>query len=112
MSKWRVVIFVHGCFWHWHGCPLSKLPATNADFWRRKLSGNQIRDVRVKQQLAALGWRTVTIWECATRGKTAMENLPTLLNDLDNWIRYRAESMTFELGLHPAGPVSVPCPTE
>ena len=43
MPKWKVVIFVHGCFWHWHGCRLSKLPASNPDFWSAKLAGNQLQ---------------------------------------------------------------------
>ncbi len=76
MPRWRVVIFTHGCFWHWHGCHLSKLPASNTDFWQKKLMGNQLRDEHVKQELVRLGWRIVTIWECATRGKAALTNLP------------------------------------
>ena len=101
MPKWRVVIFVHGCFWHWHGCRLSKLPTSNLSFWQHKLMGNQLRDEQVKRELAGLGWRTATVWECATRGKTALESFPTLINDLDNWIRYQAESTAFELGNSP-----------
>ena len=96
MPKWRVAIFVHGCFWHRHGCYLSKLPATNAAFWESKLAANQHRDALVKQQLAAAGWRTATVWECATRGKTATENLPNLLDDLACWIRDKPEAMTYE----------------
>lgn len=96
MPKWRVVIFVHGCFWHRHGCRLSKLPASNAEFWLSKLKENQLRDTRVKQELVSSGWRTATIWECATRDKTALQNFPVLLNNLDNWIRYQAKSTTFE----------------
>jgi DNA mismatch endonuclease, patch repair protein len=104
MPKWRVVIFVHGCFWHWHGCRMSKLPTSNASFWQQKLMGNQLRDAEVKQALVNLGWRSATVWECATRGKTAQENLPNLLNALDSWIRYQAKSMTFELCSMPADP--------
>ena len=96
MPKWRVVIFVHGCFWHKHGCRLSKMPATNAAFWESKLATNQLRDANVKKQLAAAGWRTATVWECATRGKAAAGNLPCLLNDLANWIREHPEAMTYE----------------
>lgn len=102
MPKWRVVIFVHGCFWHLHGCRLSKLPTSNASFWQRKLTGNQLRDVQVKRELGSLGWRTAIVWECATRGKAALETFPSLINDLDNWIRYQAESTTFEFGNSPS----------
>lgn len=108
MPKWRVVIFVHGCFWHWHGCRLSKLPTSNTNFWKQKLKGNQLHDAQVAQDLARLGWRTATVWECATRGKTALANFPALINDLDNWIRYQAESTTFELGDSPSIQLAAP----
>ena len=97
MPKWRVVIFVHGCFWHRHGCSLSKIPTTNAAFWDSKLAANQRRDRLVKKELAEAGWRVATVWECATRGKTAVNNLPALLDMLAFWIRDLAKSPTLEL---------------
>ncbi|MHB1198754.1 MAG: very short patch repair endonuclease [Polaromonas sp.] len=97
MRKWRVVIFVHGCFWHRHGCYLSKIPTTNAAFWDSKLAANQRRDNLVKQQLAGAGWRIATVWECAIRGKYAIENLPLLLDRLTLWIRSQAESLNLEI---------------
>ncbi|TXC66171.1 DNA mismatch endonuclease Vsr [Piscinibacter aquaticus] len=62
------VLFVHGCFWHAHGCALSKLPATRQDFWKQKLEGNAARDRRAIDALQAAGWRVLVIWECALRG--------------------------------------------
>lgn len=97
MPKWRVVIFVHGCFWHRHGCSLSKIPSTNTAFWDSKLSRNQLRDELVKQQLAEAGWRIATVWECATRGKLAINHLPDLLDRLALWIRDLAKSPTLEI---------------
>lgn len=68
MSGLRVVIFVHGCFWHMHrDCALSKLPGTRQEFWKRKLEGNVERDRRNVQRLLDEGWRVVVVWECATR---------------------------------------------
>ena len=66
--KYRVVIFVHGCFWHFHGCSLSKLPKTREEFWTKKLLKNQARDRQSSAQLQAAGWRVLWIWECALRG--------------------------------------------
>lgn len=61
----RKVIFVHGCFWHGHDCPRgSRMPKTNADYWRAKIARNMARDERAREGLAALGWGTLTIWEC------------------------------------------------
>jgi DNA mismatch endonuclease (patch repair protein) len=60
--KQRVVIFVDGCFWH--RCPRhSNLPANNADFWLKKLTGNQERDRVVSKELRSRGWRVVRLWE-------------------------------------------------
>ena len=96
MPKWRVVIFVHGCFWHRHGCSLSKMPTTNVAFWEAKLAANQRRDTLSKQQLAEAGWRVATVWECSTRSKAAAQNLPVLLDDLGRWIRDRPEIKIYD----------------
>lgn len=65
------VIFVHGCFWHGHDCPLFRLPSTRPDFWRTKINANRRRDKYVSTQLSDLGWRQLVIWECAMRGRGA-----------------------------------------
>lgn len=62
--KRRVVIFVHGCFWHMHECKYFKWPATNPQFWREKLEGNVQRDRRVSVELQSKGWTVLTVWEC------------------------------------------------
>ncbi len=64
----RAIIFVHGCFWHGHSCPMCKLPATRTAFWQNKISGNRARDKRAVQALTAAGWRVLIVWECALRG--------------------------------------------
>lgn len=97
LPKWRVAIFVHGCFWHWHGCRLSKLPSTNIQFWKTKLSSNQYRDELSQLSLVSAGWRMAVIWECALRGRQAMSQLPELFNRLDCWIRSSETSPALEL---------------
>lgn len=65
----RVVVFVHGCFWHRHpdpSCKLARMPKSRLDFWKPKLEGNRLRDVMVREQLEALGWSVVEVWECQT----------------------------------------------
>ena len=63
----RAVIFVHGCFWHMHGCRSGqKKPKTNAHYWQVKRERNKRRDIRVKRQLRRQGWRVLTVWECET----------------------------------------------
>ncbi|MBF6370409.1 DNA mismatch endonuclease Vsr [Nocardia puris] len=72
----RIVVFVHGCFWHQHpGCPAADRPATNTEYWSRKLDGNIARDTRRKSELHAAGWEVMIIWECQTRDPTALSRL-------------------------------------
>jgi len=64
----RRVIFVHGCFWHRHHCRKGRsLPASQTDFWRRKLEWNARRDRSVRRRLRRLGWSVLVIWECQLR---------------------------------------------
>lgn len=61
----RKVIFVNGCFWHGHDCPVgSRLPKTNTAFWAEKRRRNQERDVLQRSQLRDMGWTYVDVWEC------------------------------------------------
>lgn len=77
-SKYRTVVFIHGCFWHAHGCSLSKLPTTRQDFWKLKLQGNAVRDQKALASLQADGWRVLVIWECALRGQGRLDHAMAL----------------------------------
>jgi DNA mismatch endonuclease (patch repair protein) len=66
--RFSVVVFVHGCFWHGHDCPMFRLPATRPEFWAAKIGANRARDTRSHEALRAAGWRVLTIWECSLRG--------------------------------------------
>lgn len=60
-------IFVHGCFWHGHVCPVgSRLPKSNTEFWADKRARNQVRDAAQMEQLTSLGWGVLVLWECET----------------------------------------------
>ena len=66
----RAVIFVHGCFWHWHPdprCPIAGLPKSNVGFWKPKLAATRLRDRNSTTALEQSGWRVLTIWECELR---------------------------------------------
>lgn len=66
LPRWRVVVLVHGCFWHRHqGCRYATTPATRPEFWQDKFRRNMERDARNEEQLAAAGWRIARVWECA-----------------------------------------------
>lgn len=75
--RFRAVIFVHGCFWHWHpraDCPIAGLPKSNRDYWRPKLSGTRARDVEHTRSLRQLGWKVLVVWECELVDKEAIQN--------------------------------------
>lgn len=59
----RVLVFVHGCFFH--GCPRHfKMPKSNTEFWARKIARNKERHKEVVRALRKEGWTVITIWEC------------------------------------------------
>ena len=62
--KKRKTIFIHGCFWHLHGCKLSTIPKSNTEFWEKKLNENKTRDESNINKLHLDGWETFTLWEC------------------------------------------------
>lgn len=63
--KYKLAIFVHGCFLHYHEtCPEGRIPSTNSKFWKEKLSKNIDRDKKHNASIQSSGWTVVTIWEC------------------------------------------------
>lgn len=79
-AKYRISLFVHGCFWHQHGCKKSRRPSSNRDYWEKKLDGNINRDMQNQARLRQLGWNVITIWECRLKQDT--EKFVSLLEEL------------------------------
>jgi DNA mismatch endonuclease, patch repair protein len=68
LSRWKSVIFVHGCFWHRHpNCRLAYTPKSREKFWISKLEGNVLRDKDALEALKQLGWKPLVVWECELR---------------------------------------------
>jgi DNA mismatch endonuclease, patch repair protein len=66
--RWRMVIFVHGCFWHRHvGCSKTSTPKTRVDYWEEKFRHNVRRDMENGRLLREEGWSILTVWECETK---------------------------------------------
>ena len=69
----KLAIFVHGCFWHGHDCPRgARAPRDNAEYWQAKIARNRARDAQNLEKLAALGWRTLVVYECALKDHAAL----------------------------------------
>jgi len=76
LSRYRTVIFVHGCFWHGHDCRHGSVQAkTNRDFWTAKIAANRSRDERKSRLLHAADWHVETIWECEVCDEEVMQRL-------------------------------------
>lgn len=79
LPKYRTIIFVNGCFWHGHeGCRYFVVPKTNTEFWVNKIETNKQRDSRKINDLQALGWRVITVWECQLKSKTLNDTLSSI----------------------------------
>ena len=78
----RKVIFVNGCFWHFHDCKAGQhAPSGNADFWAAKRNRTRERDAGQRELLRASGWEVLTVWECELRDRSALENQLTQFLD-------------------------------
>ena len=65
LPKYRLIIFVNGCFWHQHpNCAKANIPKSNQDYWIEKLKKNVDRDKVSISNLKSMGWEVKVIWEC------------------------------------------------
>jgi DNA mismatch endonuclease (patch repair protein) len=64
-QRYRLAVFVHGCFWHGHSCGLGHVPKTNTAYWRAKIARNVQRDAGHLERLAAAGWQVFVVRECS-----------------------------------------------
>lgn len=60
----KLAVFMHGCFWHGHGCKNDHTPKTNSNFWNNKIVANKERDARNIERLKVMEWKTIVVWEC------------------------------------------------
>ena len=79
LPKYKTIIFVNGCFWHGHNCKKGKLPSSNTDFWKEKISNNKSRDDKNSDLLVKLGWKVIIIWQCEI---SKIDNRTKILNKL------------------------------
>jgi DNA mismatch endonuclease (patch repair protein) len=72
LPKYKTVVFVHGCFWHGHTCKDGRRPKSNTEYWNHKLDRNFQRDTRVREELSAMGWNPIVVWECLVKDQGSL----------------------------------------
>ena len=84
LSRYRTIIFTHGCFWHGHeGCKASKLPESRKDFWEKKIKDNVERDKRNTKLLEQNEWKVITLWQCELNTERKRQaRLNTLVDEI------------------------------
>ena len=70
-TKKKIAIFIHGCYWHGHDCGsrYAHTSQSNRAYWGPKIERTKQRDQEHIQELKALGWKVVVLWECQIRKK-------------------------------------------
>ena len=85
LDKYKVVIFVNGCFFHHHNnCKLAYIPKSNTDFWIKKFNRNIENDIKHINQLEQMDYKVITVWEC----------------EIKDCFEYRMEELVKELKNH------------
>lgn len=87
LPRWKLAVFVHGCFWHLHGCRLSKMPTSNTPFWNQKLHANRARDHQNVHDLFEANWRVLIVWECSMKHSNARAQFEERMDEVAGWIR-------------------------
>ncbi|WP_082351028.1 very short patch repair endonuclease [Desulfuromonas soudanensis] len=85
LPRYRAVILIHGCFWHGHDCQLFKWPSTRQEFWCAKIGRNRKKDAETLVELEAIGWRVLSVWECAIKGRQRL-SVEDLIERISSWI--------------------------
>ncbi|KAA1054426.1 very short patch repair endonuclease [Azospirillum brasilense] len=83
--RFHAVVFVHGCYWHSHGCYRSTVPKSRREFWTEKFRTNRSRDEKNTQALLEKGWRVLVVWECALLGRNALP-LDEVTDGVRRWL--------------------------
>lgn len=98
LPRYRLCIFVHGCFWHRHaGCKYTTNPKTRVEFWEKKFYDTVHRDSRNTFSLLDNGWRILELWECGIRNRMAeleelLKTMPESATPYLRWPDYNGEA--------------------
>lgn len=83
LPKYKIVIFIHGCFWHGHeNCKYFVVPKTRTEWWINKIDRNKQIDNENLQKLKFLSWKVLTIFECELKKDKREKTLYELVNKI------------------------------
>lgn len=82
LSKYKTVIFIHGCFWHGHTLDC-RVPHTNVDYWLTKIKRNKVRDRENEKKLFQMGWNIIIVWECQLKSDVREKTFNTIIYLID-----------------------------
>ncbi|UWN60164.1 very short patch repair endonuclease [Alistipes indistinctus] len=83
LPKYKTVVFVNGCFWHGHDCRAGRRPQSNEAYWNEKLEGNIIRDRKKIEQIEALEWKVLIVWQCEIKNiESRKQRLERLVEEI------------------------------
>ena len=84
LKKYKTIVFINGCFWHGHdNCKYFKIPDTRRAWWDAKIIRTKERDTNNIQQLTALGWNIIVIFECGLKNGKAKNTITKLIHRLN-----------------------------
>jgi DNA mismatch endonuclease (patch repair protein) len=83
LTKYKTIIFIHGCFWHGHkNCKYFVVPKTRTKWWLNKINTNKVNDEKAVKALRKDGWKVITVWECGLKPGKMEKSLAVLLKKL------------------------------
>jgi DNA mismatch endonuclease (patch repair protein) len=68
-TRWRIAVFVDGCFWHGH--PDFFTPGKSGTYWDGKIARTKERDRAANQALEEAGWTVIRLWDFEVRDELA-----------------------------------------
>lgn len=63
ITKYKIAVFCDGSFFHGRDFETKKKPATNEDYWNKKIQRNMERDLENERALKGLGWTVLRFWD-------------------------------------------------
>jgi len=85
LPKYKIVVFVNGCFWHAHKkCKYFVVPKTRKNWWLNKINRTKELDKENYQKLRKRGWKVISIFECELKNGNAEKTLEKLIKLIKN----------------------------